>query len=160
MAIPTLSSGRRACLILLLASLLGCSEKTDIQTGISSDLVALKRLIKLPANVITGEWQSGKQVPNGNDWWLASVLKVDTNNIHLFLQGIPTKTLVDIPIELIFKSSFSQLDALPDIQKFSSNQNRLLTDTYNIKPYANSPLLNGHVVRISENEIFILMWTQ
>lgn len=150
------------CLPLLLAPLWGCSEeagKAQAKTSMSTDLVALKRLIKLPADVSRCEWQTGKLAPHGGDWWVAAVLSVPGDQMSSFLHGPATQALFETPPGLQFTSSFAALKALPDAQAIAPDRIRVVIDTHDIEPYASSPLLNGKTIRLTATEVLVLLWT-
>lgn len=125
----------------------------------STDLVALKRLIKLPADVSHCEWQTGKLAPHGGDWWVASVLGVPADQMASFLHGPATKAVFETPPGLKLTSSFAALKALPDALPIEPDRIRLVIDTHDVEPYASSPLLNGQAIRLSATEVLVLLWT-
>jgi hypothetical protein len=125
----------------------------------STDLVALKRLIKLPEDVARCEWQTGKLAPHGGDWWVASVLVVSADHMASFLHGPATRAVFETPPGLKFTSSFAALKALPDARAIEPDRIRLVIDTYDVEPYASSPLLNGKAIRLSATEVLVLLWT-
>lgn len=140
----------------------GCNDSSrnvDMEKTMSTDLDRLKQLIHLPADVTRCEWQTGKLAPHGDDWWLAAVLEVEIAKISDFLQGTGTKSLFETPPGLELISSFALLKSIPEAQATESNQIRLITDTFSVDPYANSPLLNGNVIRLSANQVLVVLWT-
>jgi hypothetical protein len=126
----------------------------------STDLVALKRLIKLPADVARGEWQTGKLAAHGSDWWVAAVLEVGADQMAAFLQGPVDKAALDTPPGLQFTSSFAALKALPGAQAIPGDRIRVVTDTHGIDAYASSPLLSGKAIRLSATQVFVVLWTR
>jgi len=56
----------------------GCGKDAAPKPGpvVGTDLEALGRLIKLPAEVTHAEWQTGPMAEHGGDWWVAAVLDV------------------------------------------------------------------------------------
>jgi hypothetical protein len=141
----------------------GCGDdpkNVDRNRIMSTDLVELKRLINLPADVKRCEWQTGKLGPHGGDWWLAAVLDVEADRMSTFLQGAGTKAVFETPPGLKLASSFAALKSLPDAQVTESERIRLITETYGIGPYANSPLLDGRAIRLSGNQVLVVLWTR
>ncbi len=125
----------------------------------NTDLVALKRLINLPADPKSCQWQTGKFGLHGSDWWLAAVLEVDARTIPTFLQGAATKGVFETPPGLQLVSSFAAVKSLPDAQMTESQRVQLITEIHGIGPYASTPLLNGKAIRLSGNQVLVLLWT-
>lgn len=125
----------------------------------NTDLAALKRLIKLPADVKRCEWQTGKFAQHGSDWWVAAVLDVGAEQMATFLPGPATKELFETPPGLQLTSSFAALKALPDAQSIERDRIRVLTDVHGAAPYASSPLLHGKAIRLSAAEVLVVLWT-
>lgn len=125
----------------------------------STDLTALQRLIKLPAEVKQVEWQTGKFAPQGGDWWVAAVLEVDADRMGSFLQGPATAELVETPPGMTLTSSFAALKALPGAQMIDANRVRMVVDTHGVDVYARSPLLNGQAMRLSASQVFVVLRT-
>ncbi len=160
--------GRRGALVfaLLLLPLVmllsGCNDKStnvDRKIMMNTDLNELQRLIHLPTGVKRCEWQTGDRAPHGGDWWLAAVLEVEIEKIPDFLQGTGTKDVFETPPGLELISSFAALKSMPEAQPTESNGVMLITETYGIAPYANSPLLNGNAIRLSANQVLVVLWT-
>lgn len=160
------SSRRRAWVLslslLLLLPLSGCGKDTgqvNEKKTMSNDLTELKRLIKLPADVKHCEWQTGKLAAHGGDWWVAAVLDVSADKMPLFLPGTGIRALFETPPGLNLASSFAALKTLPDAQVTESQRIRLITETFDVAPYANSPLLSGKAIRLSANQVLVVLWT-
>ncbi len=160
--------GTRRTLVyaLLLLSLVifapGCGDNSineDRRSTMNNDLNRLKQLIHLPADVKRCEWQTGSLASHGGDWWLAAVLEVEIEKIPEFLQGTGTKEVFETPPGLELTSSFAALKSFSEVQPTQSNQIRLITETYGVGPYLNSPLLNGKAIRLSTNQILVVLWT-
>ena len=124
----------------------------------NNDVIALQRLIKLPADVDACEWQTGEFAPGG-DWWLAATFKVKAEDLSKFLLDSPNKELVEIPSRLQLDSSFAALKSLPSAGIAGSNSISFIAEVYPVTPYESSPLLNGKVIKLSDRTIFILLWT-
>lgn len=140
----------------------GCgdnSKNTNMGSVMNNDLNGLKKLIHLPADVKRVEWQSGKLGTHGDDWWLAAVLEVEIEKIPDFLQGAGTKEVFEPPPGLQLMSSFAALKTLSEGQPIQSTQIRLITETYGVDSYLNSPLLTGKAIRLSENQVLVVLWT-
>ena len=154
---------RRAWVLsLLVASLWGCGEDTrnmDKNSTLSTDLVALKRLIKLPAGVASAEWQTGKLAPHGGDWWLAAVLDVPADQMSSFLTGQAGQDVFETPPGMQFSASFAALKSLPGAQSSPPSGFRLIADIHSIEAYASSPLLNGKAMRLSGTQVLVVLWT-
>lgn len=149
-------------LLLLIGFLSGCSDdsgKVERSGIVNTDLVALKRMINVPADVKRCEWQTGKLGPHGGDWWLAAVFDVDAERTPEFLRGSSTTGVFETPPGFELTSSFAILKSLPHAQTTESQRLRLITETYGVGPYARSPLLNGEAIRLSATQILILLWT-
>lgn len=127
---------------------------------VNTDLVALQRMIKLPASVASAEWQTGQRAAHGGDWWLAAVLEVAADQMPTFLPGPPTQELFETPQGLALESSFAALTSLPGAQRTETGRLRLVTDTHRIEAYARSPLLNGKAIRLAPTRVLVLLWTQ
>lgn len=125
----------------------------------STDLVALKRLIKLPAEVARGEWQTGKLAQQGGDWWVAAILEVGAEQMSRFLPGPALETALDTPPGMSFGGSFAALKALPGAQRIKPDRLRLLVEVHGVEHYANSPLLGGNAIRLSSTQVFVVLWT-
>jgi hypothetical protein len=125
----------------------------------STDIEQLQRLIHLPSGVMRCEWQTGSAAPQGGDWWVAAVLEVESEKIPDFLQGTATKEVFETPVGLELSSSFAALKLIPDAQAMEPSGIKLITETYSVAPYANSPLLNGKAVRLSPNQVLVVLWT-
>lgn len=151
-------------LLLLPVFLAGCSDDSgnsdsNMKKTMNTDIDDLMRLIHLPADVKRCEWQTGKRALHGGDWWLAAALEVDSDRIPAFLQGIGTRTAIETPPGLELTASFAALKSLPGAQVTESGQVRLITTTYGVGPYANSPLLAGQAIRLSPSHVFVMLWT-
>lgn len=125
----------------------------------NADVAALKRLIRLPAEVQRCEWQTGKRAEHDGDWWVAAVLAVGAEQMGAFLAGAPEKSLFETPPGLQLSSSFAALKSLPDARVVEGRV-RVVTDVHNAAPYRNSPLLNGNVIRLSATDVLVVLWTQ
>lgn len=146
---------------LVLQYLIGCDSHSDPQEKkavMNTDLVALQRLIKLPADVESCEWQTGEFVPGG-DWWLAATLRIRSDDLSKFLPGQPNRELVELPSTLRFDSSFAALKSVPSTGVAGSNRISFIADVYPVTPYESSPLLNGKAIKLSEHVVFVLLWT-
>ena len=56
---------------ILVIFLMSCNNPSEEQKKVAemnTDIVALQRFIKLPAKVVSSEWQTGEFAP-GRDWW-------------------------------------------------------------------------------------------
>jgi len=147
--------------LIALQCLMSCDSHSDNQEKkavMNSDVVALQRFIKLPADVDSCEWQTGEFAPGG-DWWLAATFKVKTEELSKFLLEPPNKELVEIPSTLQFEASFAELKSLPSAGIAGSNSISFIADVYPVTPYESSPLLNGKVIKLSDHTVFILLWT-
>jgi len=113
---PDCDGLRRALLVALSAALMlvACDKEHPGQGQVtSSDLAALKRLIKLPAQVSRADWQTGAQAEHGSDWWLAAVLDVPADAMPKVLADPGTPGTLDTPPGMQPTASFAQLEALP-----------------------------------------------
>lgn len=150
------------CLPLLLLPGWGCGENSasvDETRTMSTDMMALKRLIHLPRAAKQGEWQTGKFAPHGGDWWVAAVLSVDADQMGSLLQGPAKREIFETPPGLALVSAFAALRTLPEAQQFEPGRIRLVTDTHAVEPYAKSPLRNGQAIRLSASTVLVLLWT-
>jgi len=158
---------RRACVVRLLMLpllMVGCSDDFDnsqmySSNGMKTDIDSLKRLIHLPANVERCEWQTGTRSPHGDDWWLAAVLEVNSDQLPAFLPGTGTREFFETPPGLELVSSFAALRLLPDAHPSESGGIALIVDTYGVSPYTSSPLLDGRAIKLSANQVFVTLWT-
>ena len=147
---------------ILVIFLMGCHNPSEEQKKVAemnTDIVALQRFISLPAKIGSSEWQTGEFAPGG-DWWLAAVLKIDSDDSSKFLLGSPNKELVEMPSGLQLVSSFAALKAFPSAGISGAKQHAFIAEVYPITPYQSSPLLNGKAVKLANDTIFILLWTQ
>ncbi|MEI2697704.1 MAG: hypothetical protein V9E94_04940 [Microthrixaceae bacterium] len=142
--------------------LMGCGNPSEEQKKVAemnTDIVALQRFIKLPAKVVSSEWQTGEFAP-GRDWWLAAVLKIDPSDLSKFLPGSSNKELVEMPLGLQLDSSFAALNAFSDAGVSKTKQHSFIAEVYPVTPYQSSPLLNGKSVKLADDTVFVLLWTQ
>jgi hypothetical protein len=135
------------------------SNDPDGRTTMRTDLEGLRELIQLPAGVEGAEWQTGDSAPHGGDWWLAAVLRVRAEDMAAFLPGAAAEEVFETPAGLEFTSSFASLPALAGAQRFESNRIRLVAETYPADAYAKAPLLRGKAIKLSPNEVLVLLWT-
>lgn len=149
-------------LLALLGLAPGCrdnSKSEDQRNTVNNSTERLKQLIHLPAEVKYCEWQTGKRAPHGDDWWLAAVLEVESERIPAFLQGTVTEEVFETPPGLELISSFAALKSMGEGQPAEANRIRLVTKTYGVDAYVSSPLLHGKAVRMSSNQVFVVLWT-
>lgn len=159
---PNRNRLRRALLVALPAMLaLAACVKGKSEPGqlASTDLAALKRLIKLPADVTRAEWQTGAQAEHGGDWWVAAILDVPADAMRRALAGPGTPGTLDTPPGMQATGSFAQLQALPGAVQVADDRWRLAGELHGVEPYANSPLLQGNAMRLSATQVFVLLWT-
>ncbi len=153
----------RAFLFLFLAVFAtGCNDNSKHEgqmNTINNDLGRLEQLMNLPAGVKRCEWQTGGFASRANDWWLAAVLEVEPQKIPEFLQGTGVKEVFETLPGMELTSFFAALTSFAGAQAIQPNQIRLITDTYGAEPYLKSPLLNGKAIRLSENKILVVLWT-
>lgn len=153
----------RAFLLLFLAVFAtGCNDNSKHEgqmNTINNDLGRLEQLMNLPAGVKRSEWQTGSFASRANDWWLAAVLEVEPQKIPEFLQGTGVKEVFETLPGMELTSFFAALTSFAGAQAIQPNQIRLITDTYGAEPYLKSPLLNGKAIRLSENKILVVLWT-
>lgn len=126
----------------------------------NTNCAELQKFIRLPGTVNTCAWQTGKFGQHGGDWWLAAVLDVDSAQIATFLAGTPNRAQIETPPGLEFKAAFAKLQSLPGAQVTDTHKVRVLTDVFPVDSYASSPLLNGAALRLSPNEVFVVLRTQ
>ena len=113
---------RTSILATALALAMGLSACSDDKppanrsNSVNTDLVALKRMIKLPAEIRSCAWQTGKRATHGGDWWLAAVLDVGADSMAAFLSGPATEELFETPAGLTFDAPFDALRKLPQAQ--------------------------------------------
>lgn len=141
--------------------LLGCDNSSEGQkkmAEMNTDLFALQRFINLPAKIVSGEWQTG-ELASGRDWWLAAILKIKAGDLPEFLLGTPYKDLVQIPDGLQLTSSFNALKSFPSATG-QNQQRNFIAEVYPVTPYQSSPLLHGKAVKLSDDTVFVLLWTQ
>ena len=151
-----------ATALALAMGLSACSDdkpNANRSNSVNTDLVALKRMIKLPAEIRSCAWQTGKRAAHGGDWWLAAVLDVGADSMAAFLSGPATEELFETPAGLTFDAPFDALRKLPQSQVSDSGRLQLVTPTYGIAAYASSPLLNGQAIRLSATQVLVLLWT-
>jgi len=140
----------------------GCSDNsttTEQMNAMNTDINELKRLIQLPGDVKGCEWQTGKVASHGGDWWVAAVLEVASEDAAKFLSGPGTKELFETPLGMTLTSTFAALNSFPEAQPTQSKQISLVTETYGVEPYAKSPLLNGKAIRLSDQQVLVVLWT-
>jgi len=67
----------------------GCGKDAAPKPGpvVGTDLEALGRLIKAPAEVTHAEWQTGPMAEHGGDWWVEAVLDVPAGRMAALLPG-------------------------------------------------------------------------
>jgi hypothetical protein len=140
----------------------GCNNNNQSQeqlTKMKTDMTELARFISLPEGVIHGEWQTG-EYPTGNDWWLAVTLNFDEKNTSSFLKDPEGKELIETPNSLVLESSFAALKSLSGtVVDKEQGILRLLTNTYSVSPYISSPLNNGKVIKLSDTQVMVYLWT-
>ncbi|MBL8260173.1 MAG: hypothetical protein JNM60_10230 [Candidatus Competibacteraceae bacterium] len=152
--------GKLVCFLVFL--LAGCGNPSEEQkkvAEINTDIVVLQRFISLPAKIVSGEWQTGEFAP-GRDWWLAAVLKIEAGDLSKFLPGSPDKGLVEMPPGLQLTSSFGALKSFPDAGASKTQQHSFIAEVYPVTPYQSSPLLSGKAVKLADETVFVLLWTQ
>jgi hypothetical protein len=140
----------------------GCTRNStneEQMSAMNSDLNELKKLIHLPSDVKRCEWQTGSLASHGGDWWLAAVLEVDIQDIPEFLQGTGSKEAFQTVPGLKLTSSFAALKSFSGVEPTQRDPLLLITETYGVEPYLKSPLLNGRAIRLSTNQILVLLWT-
>lgn len=125
----------------------------------SSDLDALKRLVKLPADVTHAEWQTGPMAEHGGDWWVAAVLDVPAGRMAQVLADPAAPGTLDTPPGMLATSSFAALKALPGAAPVAEGRLRVTGDLHDVAPFASSPLLHGHALQLSATQVFVLLWT-
>lgn len=160
MKIPLKPFGWLMCFFVI-QCLIGCNNASNNQEKIAemnTDIIALKRFVKLPADVESCEWQTGEFAPGG-DWWLAAVLSVKAEDLSKFLPEPSNQELVEIPPTLKLNSSFAVLKSFPSANVVGSDRTSFITEVYPVTPYENSPLLNGKTIKLSDRVVFILLWT-
>jgi len=156
---------RRALIAVLPAlvaalALAGCGKDNPKQgPTVNTDLTALKRLIKLPADVSHAEWQTGPMAEHGGDWWVAAVLDVPAASMPQFLAGPGVAGTLDTPPGMQSTASFSALKDLPGARPVADDRLSVSGDLHGIEPYASSPLLHGHALQLSPTRVFVLLWT-
>ena len=152
----------RCVLFLLLLALGACSNNDAESKGaptVNTDLTALQRLIKLPADVNRGEWQTGTLSEHGGDWWVAAVLDVSVDQMPLFLVGPATPETLETPLGMLATSLFATLAALPGANSAPNGQLRIAGNLHGVEPYIRSPLLHGQAMRLSPTQVFVMLWT-
>jgi len=138
----------------------GCGKDNPKQgPTVNTDLTALKRLIKLPADVSHAEWQTGPMAEHGGDWWVAAVLDVPAASMPQFLAGPGVAGTLDTPPGMQSTASFSALKDLPGARPVADDRLSVSGDLHGIEPYASSPLLHGHALQLSPTRVFVLLWT-
>ena len=138
----------------------GCGKDTPKQgPTVNTDATALKRLIKLPADVGRAEWQTGPMAEHGGDWWVAAVLEVPAGAMPQFLAGPGAPGTLDTPPGMQASASFAALKALPGATPVAGDRLRLAGELHGVEPYASSPLLHGNALRLSATQVFVLLWT-
>lgn len=156
---------RRALIAVLPAlvatlALAGCGKDNPKQgPTVNTDLTALKRLIKLPADVSRAEWQTGPLAEHGGDWWVAAVLDVPAEAMPQFLAGPGTPGTLDTPPGMQATASFAALKALPGTTPVAGDRLSVTGELHGVEPYASSPLLHGHALALSPTRVFVLLWT-
>lgn len=156
---------RRALIAVLPAlvaalALAGCGKDNPKQgPTVNTDLTALKRLIKLPADVSHAEWQTGPMAEHGGDWWVAAVLDVPAASMPQFLAGPGVPGTLDTPPGMQSTASFAALKDLPGAKPLADDRLSVTGDLHGIEPYASSPLLHGHALQLSPTRLFVLLWT-
>ena len=145
----------------LVLGLAGCGKETPAKEGpvVSTDLAALKRLIKLPAEVTRAEWQTGTLAEHGGDWWVAAVLDVPAERMPQFLAEPATPGTLDTPPGMQATASFAVLKTLPGAAPVANDRLRVAGDLHGVEPYASSPLLHGHALKLSATQVFLVLWT-
>lgn len=146
------------CLVFLSMSCGGHAEQPEKGTEMKTDIVALKRFINLPAEIVSGEWQTGEFAPGG-DWWLAAVLKIKADDRSKFLVEPPEQQWVELPASLQLVSAFAALKSLPSASVADSQRLSFITPVYPVTPYESSPLLQGKALKLAEDTVFILLST-
>lgn len=138
----------------------GCGKDNSKQgPTVNTDLTALKRLIKLPADVSHAEWQTGPMAEHGGDWWVAAVLDVPAASMPQFLAGPGAPGTLDTPPGMQSTASFAALRGLPGARPVADDRLSVSGDLHGIEPYASSPLLHGHALQLSPTRVFVLLWT-
>jgi hypothetical protein len=156
---------RRALIVALPAlvatlALAGCGKDTPKQgPTVNTDLTALKRLIKLPADVSRAEWQTGAMAEHGGDWWVAAVLEAPAQAMPRLLAGTGQPGTLDTPPGMQLAASFAALKALPGTTSADGDRLHVTADLHGVEPYASSPLLHGNAMRLSATQVFVLLWT-
>ena len=125
----------------------------------NTDLTALKRLIKLPADVTAAQWQTGAMAAHGGDWWVAAVLDVPAERMPQFLVGPAVPGAIDTPPGMLTTAWFATLKTLPGAAPTTGGRLSVAGDLHGIEPYASSPLLHGNALRLSATRVFVVLWT-
>jgi len=141
-------------------ALAGCG-KDNPKPGptVNTDLTALKRLIKLPADVSHVEWQTGPMAEHGGDWWVAAVLDVPAAAMPQFVAGPGAPGTLDTPPGMQATGSFAALKGLPGATPVAGDRLSVTGQLHGVEPYASSPLLHGHALQLSPTRVFVLLWT-
>jgi hypothetical protein len=144
----------------LIAYITGCgnNQRKEQAVKMKTDITELSRLMNLPGKVDTCEWQTG-DYPSGRDWWVVAILNIDGQSESLFLQGSGNEEYIETPPALQLDSSFAALKSMPGAQIGAKDVVRIVTKTYSATPYLSPPLNNGKVIRLSDNQILVFLWT-
>ena len=146
--------------LLATLALAGCGRGTSGQAPtVSTDLAALKRLIRLPGDVSRAEWQTGAMAEHGGDWWVAAVLDAPPESMPSLLAGPGRPGTLDTPLGMQATSSFAALEALSGTTAAADHRLRVTGELHGIEPFARSPLLHGDAMRLSATQAFVLLWT-
>lgn len=139
----------------------GCGRDAAPHQGIavSNDVVALGRLIKLPADVTRAQWQTGPMAAHGGDWWLAAILDLPPQRLAAFLPGPGHPGSLETPPGMLADGEFTTLKSLPGATPLDGGGLRLSGDVHGIAPFASSPLLHGGALQLSPTRVFVLLWT-
>jgi len=153
---------RRSLLAAVVAAvtLAACGKITSRSAPtVNTDLAALVRLVKLPADVGHAEWQTSPMAEHGGDWWVAAVLDVPAAAMPQFLAGPGVAGTLDTPPGMQATASFAALKGLPGTRPLAGDRLSVTADLHGIEPYASSPLLHGHALQLSPTRVFVLLWT-
>lgn len=125
----------------------------------STDVDALKRLIRLPGAVQRCDWQTGPMAAHGTDWWLAAVLDVVENQMPDFLLGTPERLAIQTPPGLALSGAFASLKSSWGAPMGEGGRVSATVEAHSVAPYAASPLLRGVATRLSSTQVLVLLFT-
>jgi len=127
--------------------------------AVSNDIVVLRRLINLPADVTSAQWQTGPLAPHGGDWWLAAVLDVPADRLPALLADPAAPGTLTTPPGMVANASFAALKSVPGARPIAGDRLSVPGPLHGIEPFAMSPLLQGHALQVSATRLFVVLWT-